>query len=133
MGNASLAQVIACAIVRRPMVARRRRAEPIHDLLRALAEPQRVAILRLVHAHELPAGEIAKRFASTRQAVSQHLRLLTDAGLLELRRDGTRRLYRVRREAFDELREFLGAFWDDQLSSLKREVEHERKARRGRK
>jgi DNA-binding transcriptional ArsR family regulator len=115
------------------VIAKHRRAEPIHEVLRALAEPHRVAILRLVHAQELPAGEIAKRFASTRQSVSQHLRLLTDAGLLELRRDGTRRLYRVRRQAFDELREFLGAFWDDQLGSLKREVEREGKARRGRK
>ena len=62
-------------------------------MLKALAEPQRVAILRLVHEQEMPAGEIAGHFHSTRQAVSQHLRLLTDAGLLELRRDGTKRLY----------------------------------------
>jgi len=89
--------------------------------------------LRLVHAQELPAGEIAKRFSSTRQAVSQHLRLLTDAGLLEERREGTRRLYRLRPEAFAQLRDFLGTFWDERLGSLKREVERGTGARRGRR
>ena len=92
-----------------------------------------MAILRLVHAQELPAGEIAKRFSSTRQAVSQHLRLLTDAGLLEERREGTRRLYRLRPEAFAQLRDFLGTFWDERLGSLKREVERGTGARRGRR
>lgn len=105
----------------------------MHTVLKALAEPRRLAILRLVHAQELPAGEIAKRFSSTRQAVSQHLRLLTDAGLLEERREGTRRLYRVRPEAFAELASFLGTFWDDSLAALKREVERERGTRRGRR
>lgn len=105
----------------------------MHEVLKALAEPQRVAILRLVHAQELPAGEIAKRFSSTRQAVSQHLRLLTDAGLLEERREGTRRLYRLRPEAFAQLRDFLGTFWDERLGSLKREVERGTGARRGRR
>ena len=92
-------------------------------MLKALAEPQRIAILKLVHEQELPAGEIAGHFESTRQAVSQHLRLLTNAGLLELRRDGTKRLYRVRKEAFGELRIFLDIFWNESLSSLKRQVE----------
>ena len=105
----------------------------MHEVLKALAEPQRVAILRLVHAQELPAGEIAKRFSSTRQAVSQHLRLLTDAGLLEERREGTRRLYRLRPEAFAQLRDFLGTFWDERLGSLKREVERGTGARRDRR
>ena len=105
----------------------------MHEVLKALAEPQRVAILRLVHAQELPAGEIAKRFSSTRQAVSLHLRLLTDAGLLEERREGTRRLYRLRPEAFAQLRDFLGTFWDERLGSLKREVERGTGARRGRR
>jgi DNA-binding transcriptional ArsR family regulator len=109
-----------------------RRGEAVHEVLKALAEPRRVAILRLVHAQELPAGEIAKRFSSTRQAVSQHLRLLTGAGLLEERREGTRRLYRVRPEAFAELASFLGTFWDERLGALKREVEHSKGKKRGR-
>lgn len=116
------------------MSARPARKKPPEDMLKALGEPQRIAILRLVHEQELPAGEIARHFRSTRQAVSQHLRLLADAGLLALRRDGTKRLYRVRREAFGELRTFLDVFWNDRLSSLKREVESGRggKAKRAR-
>jgi len=105
------------------MRATNRKSAAMEDLLKALAEPQRIAILKLVHEQELPAGEIAGHFESTRQAVSQHLRLLTNAGLLELRRDGTKRLYRVRKEAFGELRTFLDIFWNESLSSLKRQVE----------
>ncbi|MFI5268677.1 MAG: ArsR/SmtB family transcription factor [Chloroflexota bacterium] len=102
-------------------------------LLKALAERRRVAILRLVHGRELPAGEIAAHFQTTRQAVSQHLRLLTEAGWLDLRRDGTKRLYRVRDEALDELRAFLDTFWEDRLSSLKRQVEGDKRTRDGRR
>jgi DNA-binding transcriptional ArsR family regulator len=98
-------------------------ANRLPEVLKALAEPRRVAIVRLVHERELPAGEIAKHFRTTRQAVSQHLRLLTNAGVLGVRRDGTKRFYRVRTEAFGELRAFLDIFWDDRLSSLKRQVE----------
>jgi DNA-binding transcriptional ArsR family regulator len=87
--------------------------ERLHAILKALGEPQRVAILRLVHERELPAGEIANQFQTTRQAISQHLRLLTDAGLLEQRRAGTRRLYRVHKQTFGELRTFLEVFWTD--------------------
>jgi len=103
------------------------------ELFKALAEPRRVAIVRLVHAQELPAGEIARNFRTTRQAVSQHLTVLTGAGLLEVRREGTKRLYRVRREAFGELRAFLDVFWDDRLAALKRAVETDKRARHGRR
>jgi len=115
------------------MTARSRQETPerLHKLLKALAEPRRVAILRLVHEQELPAGEIAARFKTTRQAVSQHLRLLTNAGLLELRREGTRRLYRVRKEAFGDLQTFLEVFWTDRLAALKRRVEQDKGVRRG--
>jgi DNA-binding transcriptional ArsR family regulator len=99
----------------------------VTEMMRALGDPQRVAILRLVHDAELPAGEIASHFKTTRQAVSQNLRVLANAGLVELRREGTRRLYRVRQEAFDDIRSFLGAFWDDRLDSLKREIESRRR------
>jgi len=98
---------------------------------KALAEPNRVAILRLIRTRELPAGEIAGHFKMTRPAVSQHLRVLTDAGLLTERRDGTRRLYRVRPEGFQGLREFLDLFWEEKLDRLKDEVEHEARRRRG--
>jgi DNA-binding transcriptional ArsR family regulator len=107
------------------------KADRLPEVLKALAEPRRVAIVRLVHERELPAGEIAKHFRTTRQAVSQHLRMLTNAGVLGVRRDGTRRLYRVRTEAFGELRAFLDIFWDDRLSLLKRQVEAGTKGRHG--
>jgi DNA-binding transcriptional ArsR family regulator len=101
-------------------------------VLKALSEPRRLAILKLVGARELAAGEIASRFKTTRPAISQHLRVLTNAGLLAERRDGTRRLYRLRPEAVEDLRAFLNAFWDDTLAELKRQAEHETRIRRGR-
>ena len=111
----------------------RKNDEHLPEMLRALGEPQRIAILQLVLERELPAGEIADHFKTTRQAVSQHLKLLTNAGLLELRRDGTKRLYRVHKEAFGELRTFLEAFWTDRLTRLKRKVEADKGAKRGRR
>jgi len=92
-------------------------------VLHALAEPQRRRILTLVRDHELPAGEIADHFDITPQAVSQHLRVLKDAGLLHERRDGTRRLYVIRPEAIEPLRAFLEDLWPTSLQRLKRAVE----------
>lgn len=80
-------------------------------MLRAIAEPRRRAILALVSGRERSAGDIAAEFEITRPAVSQHLTVLKEAGLLEERRDGTRRLYRSRREALDELRHALESIW----------------------
>jgi DNA-binding transcriptional ArsR family regulator len=101
-------------------------AEPDPDaLLRALAEPRRRRILQLVGDGELPAGEIADQFAITPQAVSQHLRVLKDAGLLRERRDGTRRLYAVRPEAIASVRAFLDELWPSSLARLRDAVEEE--------
>ena len=99
-------------------------------LLRALVDPQRRRILTLVGDGELPAGEIAEHFDITHQAVSQHLRVLKDAGLLRERRDGTRRLYAVRPEAIESVRAFLDALWPASLAQLKATVEHDRRRRR---
>jgi DNA-binding transcriptional ArsR family regulator len=93
--------------------------------LKAIAEPRRRQILSLVRDEELPAGEIAAHFEVTRPAVSQHLNVLKEAGLVSERRNGTRRLYRARPEGLVELREFLEDFWDDRLAALKREAELE--------
>ena len=98
-------------------------------VLRALADPSRRRILQLVRDQELPAGHIAARFALTRPAVSQHVRVLREAGLLSERREGTRRLYRARSEAIEALQEELAAFWDSRLAQLKREAEAEQEAR----
>ena len=100
------------------------------DALKALAEPRRAAILRLIGDREMRAGDIADGFDLTRPAISQHLRVLTDAGLLVERREGTRRLYRVRTERFAELVDFLDHFWDVRLSKLKSEVESDVRRRR---
>jgi DNA-binding transcriptional ArsR family regulator len=96
-------------------------------VLKAIAEPRRRAILGLVSDTELPAGQIAARFDITRPAVSQHLGVLKEAGLVTERRDGTRRLYRTRPEGLRELRSFLDGFWDDRLEALKRAAEREEK------
>ena len=100
--------------------------------LRAIAEPRRRQILRLVRDAEMSAGEIASHFDVTRSAVSQHLRVLKDAGLLAERRNGTRRIYRIRPEGLAELREFLDGLWEVKLAALKRVAEAEERRGRGR-
>ena len=100
--------------------------------LRALAEPRRREILRLVWSQELPAGAIAERFAVTRPAISQHLTVLKAAGLIAERRDGTRRLYRARRDRLAEVLSFLQTFWDESLAALKEAAEAEAREERAR-
>ena len=95
--------------------------------LKAIAAPRRRQILRLVRDEELSAGEIASHFDVTRPAVSQHLTLLKEAGLVDERRNGTRRLYRVRPEGLVPVKQFLEEFWDPRLEALKREIEREEK------
>ena len=91
--------------------------------LRAIAEPRRREILRLVQNTELPAGEIASRFDVTRPAISQHLRVLLDSGLVSVRRERTHLLYRARLEGIAGIRQFLDEYWGDSLQRLKREAE----------
>jgi DNA-binding transcriptional ArsR family regulator len=92
-------------------------------MLRALSEPRRRAILRLVANEELSAGAIATRFEVTRTAVSQHLTVLRNAGLITQRNEGTRRLYRGRREALRELQTALEGIWASSLDRAKALVE----------
>jgi DNA-binding transcriptional ArsR family regulator len=96
------------------------------EALRALAEPRRRAILRLVAHQELPAGQIAAAFEVTRSAVSQHLTVLKSAGLLTERRDGTRRLYRTRPEGLAGLRQMLDQMWAASLDAARQIVEADR-------
>lgn len=95
--------------------------------LKAIAAPRRRQILTLVRDGELSAGEIAAHFDVTRPAVSQHLTVLKEAGLVNERRNGTRRLYRARPEGLAELKAFLEGFWGEKLEALKREAEREEK------
>lgn len=95
-------------------------------VLHAIAEPRRRDILSLVHEAELTSGEIAARFPQvTPPAISQHLKVLAEAGLVSVRRQGTRRLYRARPEGLAEVRRYLEAFWDDSLQQLKAAAEAE--------
>jgi DNA-binding transcriptional ArsR family regulator len=103
----------------------------VEAALKAIAEPHRRQILRLVREGEMTAGEIASHFDITRPAISQHLTVLKNAGLLDERRDGTRRIYRLRPEGVRELRDFVEEMWTDRLVVLKREAEREERRRRG--
>lgn len=99
--------------------------------LKAVAEPRRREILRLVWSRELPATEIAERVGEiSRSAVSQHLAVLKAADLVVERRDGTRRLYRSNHEEMARLRRFLEDYWTDGLERLRVVAEAEQRNRR---
>lgn len=100
--------------------------------LKALAEPRRRRILTLVRDGELSAGEIASHFDVTRPAISQHLTVLKEAGLVSERRHGTRRLYQARPQGLDDLKVFLEGFWAERLGALRREAERKERSERGR-
>src|SRR2546429_6791571 len=93
------------------------------DALRAIAEPRRRDILGWVWHEARSVGDIASHFDVTRPAISQHLRVLESAGLVTLKRDGRRSIYRARRAAMQELRTYLSAFWDAELAGLKAAAE----------
>ena len=92
---------------------------------RALAEPRRREILRLVRDQPLSVNEIAKHFEISQQAVSQHLQVLKEAGLVAVRPAAQRRLYAVRPEGLESVEAFLSELWPASLARLKREIEGE--------
>jgi DNA-binding transcriptional ArsR family regulator len=87
--------------------------------LKALAEPHRRAILTLVADSPRPVGDIAGHLDITPQAVSRHLRVLHDAGLVNERREGTRHLFVVNPDGFTAVQDFLAGFWAEHLGRLK--------------
>ena len=91
--------------------------------IRALSNETRFEIVKLVRDREMDAGTVARQFKITRTAVSQHLGVLREVGLLDERRVGSKRLYVVRAEAFDELVAFIEGFWDPRLRRLKQAAE----------
>jgi DNA-binding transcriptional ArsR family regulator len=98
---------------------------PTYDVvLDALGSPTRRAILDLVLERPRPVGELAGDLPVTRPAVSQHLKVLRDAGLVTLRVDGTRHLYAADRAGIDALRDHLDRHWDRALRAFKHVVEH---------
>lgn len=94
--------------------------------LKAISNPRRREILRLVWDRELSAGQIAARFDVSWPAVSQNLNVLRRAGLLSERRDGARRLYRADREALGSLEVVLRDMWEQDLDRLKDAIERGR-------
>jgi len=95
--------------------------------IRAIGEPRRREILRLVWDAERSSGEIASHFDITGPAVSQHLKVLREAGLVSERRDGTRHLFSANRQTLREMRDQLAWMWDDDLAELKAAAEREAK------
>jgi DNA-binding transcriptional ArsR family regulator len=100
------------------------------DLLQVVAEPRRREILRLVWDDERNAGAIADQFDVTFGAVSQHLRVLMEAGLVTVRRNGRERWYRAERKALGPIARQLESMWHAQLMDLKRLAEDEEHARK---
>jgi DNA-binding transcriptional ArsR family regulator len=98
------------------------------EVFDAIAQPTRREILRLLVDGELSAGTVASRFAVTQPAISQHLKVLREAGLVRERRDGTRRLYSVRPEGLSDLQSFLATFFDERLVRLKHVAEAEERS-----
>jgi DNA-binding transcriptional ArsR family regulator len=98
----------------------------VQALLKAISNPRRREILRLVWDRELSAGQIAARFDVSWPAVSQNLNVLRRAGLLSERRDGARRLYRADREALGPLDVVLRDMWEQDLDRLKDAIERGR-------
>lgn len=91
--------------------------------LDALGDPTRRAILSHLLAGPLPVGKLARRFPISRPAISQHLRVLKDAGLVTDRQYGTRREYALNPAAFGSLREYFDEFWNQALAAFKAKVE----------
>ena len=91
----------------------------------AIADPIRRRVLELVRDAEVPAGELAGHFEVSRPAVSRHLRVLREAGLVQERREGRLRLYRADPTPLNELREWLEGYWDERLDALRSLAEKE--------
>jgi DNA-binding transcriptional ArsR family regulator len=91
--------------------------------LAVLADPTRRAVFERLRDGPRPVNAVAAGLPVSRPAVSQHLKALKDAGLVQERSEGVRRIYSVRREGLEELRDWLDSFWDDALAAFKEEAE----------
>ncbi len=96
--------------------------------IEALGDSTRRAIFERLREGSRAVGELADGLPVSRPAVSQHLRVLKEAGLVSERRQGTRRLYRVRREGLTDLHSFLADFFDERLERLKDAAEAEERS-----
>lgn len=101
---------------------------PKHDVFQAIADPTRRALLSLLGDEELPVNVICSNFTITRTAVSKHLHILEEAGLVSERKVGRETRYSLKPEPLMEIKEWLSyyeKFWDDKLEALKKYVETE--------
>ncbi len=96
---------------------------PAEDVFAALAAPQRQEILRLVREEPLSVGAIAESCGASQQAVSHHLQVLKDAGLVDMQQDGRRHLYAVNPDGFDSVGSFVAELWPSGLEKLKAALE----------
>ena len=102
-------------------------------VLHALADESRRTVLEILRAHPASAGELAEAIPIARPGVSRHLRVLREAGLIEVRRDAQRRIYSLRPEALIEVDEWLAEYrvlWQSRLDALHTEIARGKKARR---
>ena len=97
--------------------------------LAVLADPTRRKVFERLRSGSHPVNVLAAGLPVSRPAVSQHLKVLKDAGLVEERSEGVRRIYSLRREGLAELREWLDSFWDDALEAFRIEAEKSHKQR----
>jgi DNA-binding transcriptional ArsR family regulator len=93
------------------------------DVLSALADPTRRQVFELLRRGARPVGELAGELPVSRPAVSQHLKVLKDAGLVREQRDGTRRLYAPNGDGLAALRDYLDGYWDEALAAFKQAAE----------
>jgi DNA-binding transcriptional ArsR family regulator/uncharacterized protein YndB with AHSA1/START domain len=100
------------------------------DAMDALGDPTRRAIFERLQSGPRAVGELARELPVSRPAVSQHLKVLKDAGLVRDQADGTRRLYQIDPAGLAALRSYLETFWDVALSDFRAAAEHEREERR---
>ena len=101
------------------------------EVFEAIAQPTRREILRLLAPGELSAGSVASRFDVTQPAISQHLKVLREAGLVTSRREGQRVLYRVRPEGLTDVHGFLAGVLPAGLERLKQAAEEDERRGRG--
>jgi DNA-binding transcriptional ArsR family regulator len=94
--------------------------------LDALGDPTRRVVVELLRDGERSVREITDHTDVSQPAVSQHLRVLREAGLVDVRPAGTRRLYRIRPDGFADVRAWVDGFWDDALAAFVAHVEEER-------
>ena len=101
------------------------------NALAVLADPTRRQVFERLRAGPRPVNLLAAGLPVSRPAVSQHLKVLKEAGLVEERSEGVRRIYSLRREGLLELRDWLDSFWGDALEAFKLEAERSHRAKKG--